>query len=198
MGILLNTSGQIMKPSRVTMPDGTDIKNAGHELDIHDFNEKMKAQSVVHMILQSMQASEEKQMAHKVFGNEMFQNKDYNPYYDIEEHCPHCDEVLPILVDPDQIHHFYVTCPTCGGRVLLCSLCEVNCDQRDGVCQMSDPIANLKRLWSEFGDIPINDQDQLKEPFLGFDKGTDRFEVWHWFDERYPGGVAALTGTSEE
>ena len=63
---------------------------------------------------------------------------------------------------------------------------------------MSDPIANLKRLWSEFGDIPINDQDQLEEPFLGFDKGTDRFEVWHWFDERYPGGVAALTGTSEE
>lgn len=48
-------------------------------------------------------------MAHKIFGSDAFQNGVDVPYYDIEEHCPHCDEVLPILIDFDQIHHFYVT-----------------------------------------------------------------------------------------
>ncbi|MFR8177176.1 MAG: hypothetical protein ACLVB5_08880 [Christensenellales bacterium] len=136
-------------------------------------------------------------MAHKIFGSDAFQNGVDVPYYDIEEHCPHCDEVLPILIDFDQIHHFYVTCPTCGGRVLLCSLCEENCDQRDGVCQMSDPATNLRRLWAEFGDIPINDRDEIEEPFLHFERGTDRFEIWHWFDDRYPGGVVALMQYNE-
>lgn len=136
-------------------------------------------------------------MAHKVFGSDDFQNGVNAPYCDIEEHCPHCDEVLPILIDFDQIHHFYVTCPTCGGRVLLCSLCEENCDQRDGVCQMSDPATNLRRLWAELGDIPINDRDEIEEPFLHFERGTDRFEIWHWFDDRYPGGVVALMQYNE-
>lgn len=136
-------------------------------------------------------------MAHKVFGSDAFRNGGDAPYYDIEEYCPHCDELLPILVDLDQIHNFFVTCPKCGGKVLLCSLCRENCDQRDGVCQMSDPATNLRRLWAEFGDIPINDRDEIEEPFLHFEKGTDRFEIWHWFDDRYPGGVVALMQYNE-
>ena len=43
-------------------------------------------------------------MAHKIFGSDAFQNGVDVPHYDIEEHCPHCDEVLPILIDFDQIH----------------------------------------------------------------------------------------------
>ena len=52
----------------------------------------------------------------------------------------------------------------------------------------------LKILWSIFGDVPINDQDEIEEDFLGFTKGTDRFEIWHWFDARIQGGVAGLFG----
>ena len=51
---------------------------------------------------------------------------------------------------------------------------------------------DLENLWEIFGDIPINDDDQIEEDFLGFEKGTNRFDVWHWFDERYPGGVIKL------
>lgn len=29
-------------------------------------------------------------------------------------------------------------------------------------------------------------------PFMGFLPGTDRFEIWHWFDEQYSRGVAKL------
>lgn len=41
-------------------------------------------------------------------------------------------------------------------------------------------------------DYSINDNDEILEEFLGFHEGTDRMEIWHWFDERYSKGVAYL------
>lgn len=43
-----------------------------------------------------------------------------------------------------------------------------------------------------FGEIPIDDEDAILEEFLGFSEGTDRIEIWHWFDENYPEGVTEL------
>ena len=51
---------------------------------------------------------------------------------------------------------------------------------------------DLLALWAEFSDIPINDLDEIEAPFLHFSVGTNRFEVWHWFDERWSGGVYDL------
>ena len=56
----------------------------------------------------------------------------------------------------------------------------------------------LRELWRLFGDIPINDQDQTEEEFLGFEAGNDRFNIWHWFDERYEGGVIRLIDDVDE
>lgn len=50
----------------------------------------------------------------------------------------------------------------------------------------------LLDLWHAFDDIPINDRDEIEEPFMDFSTGTNRFDVWHWFDERWPGGVYDL------
>lgn len=50
----------------------------------------------------------------------------------------------------------------------------------------------LKAMWLDFGNIPINDNDEILEPFLNFEAGTDRFMIWTWFDLRYPGGVYKL------
>ena len=51
---------------------------------------------------------------------------------------------------------------------------------------------DLEQLWDAFGDIPINDLDEIEEPFLDFPAGTCRFDIWHWFDERYSKGVYFL------
>jgi hypothetical protein len=40
-----------------------------------------------------------------------------------------------------------------------------------------------ENLWEQFGNIPINDDDTIDQAFLHFEKGTDRFEVWHWFED---------------
>ena len=56
----------------------------------------------------------------------------------------------------------------------------------------------LKALWERFSDVPFDDPGPghdlvLAEDWGGFEAGTDREEIWHWFDERYSqGGVHSL------
>lgn len=51
----------------------------------------------------------------------------------------------------------------------------------------------LEQLWDEFADIPMNPEtEKMEEPFLHFPAGTDREEIWHWFDERHSKGVVYL------
>lgn len=53
--------------------------------------------------------------------------------------------------------------------------------------------AELERLWAEFGDVPMNPEtEEIEAQFLCFPAGTNREEVWEWFDERYSRGVAKL------
>lgn len=51
----------------------------------------------------------------------------------------------------------------------------------------------LKQLWAELTDIPMNpDTECMEAQFLHFPAGTEREDIWHWFDERYSEGVASL------
>ena len=54
----------------------------------------------------------------------------------------------------------------------------------------------LETLWTKLGNIPCYEDEQgcllLEERFLHFDKGTNREEVWEWFDNKYSKGVYAL------
>ena len=53
----------------------------------------------------------------------------------------------------------------------------------------------LEKLWQQFGDIPMNPETEcIEESFLNFPIGTNREEIWHWFDEQHSIGVAYLMG----
>ncbi len=53
--------------------------------------------------------------------------------------------------------------------------------------------AKLEQLWGEFADIPMNPEtEKMEEPFLHFPAGTDREDIWNWFDERHSKGVVYL------
>lgn len=44
----------------------------------------------------------------------------------------------------------------------------------------------LEKLWKQFEDLPMDpDTEKIEEPFLSFPAGTDREDIWHWFDERH-------------
>lgn len=57
-------------------------------------------------------------------------------------------------------------------------------------CLVYVEFCTISELWNRFADIPINDNDEIGEDFLCFEAGTYRFDVWHWFDERCPNGLA--------
>lgn len=57
---------------------------------------------------------------------------------------------------------------------------------------MANTIERLKELWEQFGDVPINENEEIDVEWEDWEKGTDRFEIWHWFDEQYP--VCKLMG----
>lgn len=48
----------------------------------------------------------------------------------------------------------------------------------------AERVAKARQLWEQF-DTPISDNEELEEPFLHFPAGTDRMEVWHWFEEHF-------------
>ena len=37
-------------------------------------------------------------------------------------------------------------------------------------------------LWDKLGDIPVNENDEIDEPFEHFEVGTDKVDIWKWFE----------------
>lgn len=58
-------------------------------------------------------------------------------------------------------------------------------------CSVDDFLADMDSLdeaiflWNKLGDIPTNEDDEIEEDFLHFEIGTDKFEIWHWFEEKF-------------
>lgn len=50
-------------------------------------------------------------------------------------------------------------------------------------------LNKLKEMWEEFGDIPIDNGECIKSGFYHWPAGTDRYEIWYWFDERCPNNL---------
>ena len=62
---------------------------------------------------------------------------------------------------------------------------EQEAENDDTPCFFDTSLKAGIQLWEEFGDIPINDDDEIEEEFLEFEVGTDRFEIWHWFEDTF-------------
>jgi len=54
----------------------------------------------------------------------------------------------------------------------------------DEYCSNLDFI-DEEKFWEMLGDVPVTEDDDLDDDFLIFDKGTDKFDVWHWFEENF-------------
>lgn len=70
------------------------------------------------------------------------------------------------------------------------------CTIMDGLLEIEtiqDRDKELEDLWHQFGDVPMNPETEcIEEKFMGWEPGTHREEIWHWFDERYSKGVYFL------
>ena len=59
-------------------------------------------------------------------------------------------------------------------------------------CQTDEYLSDdvYRKLWEILGDVPVNEDDEIETSFLHFEIGTDKFEIWHWFEETFDLSVA--------
>lgn len=51
----------------------------------------------------------------------------------------------------------------------------------------------LEKKWDEFTDVPMNPEtERIEQDFLHFPVGTQRIDIWRWFNERHSKGVCYL------
>lgn len=55
-----------------------------------------------------------------------------------------------------------------------------------------------EKFWEELGDVPVDEDGRLEEPFYGFPVGTDREEVWHWIEGTFGISVGRLMNGVEQ
>ncbi len=53
----------------------------------------------------------------------------------------------------------------------------------------------LEQLWDEFSNIAIDEDECITQEFHIFEAGTDRSEIWQWFDQKHSKGTAYLLGS---
>lgn len=79
----------------------------------------------------------------------------------------------------------------CGANIATIEMYSMEVDQNVGVMPNDilsiwndcDPSSHAEKLWTDFTAVPINDDDTIDIPFLHFEKGTYRFDIWHWFEQ---------------
>ncbi len=96
--------------------------------------------------------------------------------------------ILRLRMDDGSVHIF-------SSVQLLMRKWKLVADDEDlaGMPTLKNRDERLEALWKQFADVPMNpDTECMEEDFLHFPAGTDREEIWHWFDERHSKGVAYL------
>ena len=69
----------------------------------------------------------------------------------------------------------------------------MNFDKTGKMETLADRDRDLEALWADLADVPVDsDTEKLEEDWFIFPKGTDKEDIWHWFDDRHSKGVAYL------
>jgi len=48
----------------------------------------------------------------------------------------------------------------------------------------------VKKMWQELGDIPVDKDDNIDTEWKHFPIGTSKFDIWHWLEDTYDISVA--------
>lgn len=122
----------------------------------------------------------------------------------VTEVCPDCGHENTVewsVVDKG----YQIFCPNCGFPMMLCSECVLDSGYCDWESDTSLCYRMVEGFWKNLEDVPVYEDEDgrmlLEKDYrlmIGtrevtmFPAGTEREEIWHWFDERHPKGVAYL------
>ncbi len=107
--------------------------------------------------------------------------------FDIDWQEKSCNEVLESIymkaVSNINIHHNLWINKISTYTNFLDSHLYFNNEEIFNYDELKKTIA--KYLWDLLGDVPIKDNDEVDTPFLDFEKGANREEIWAWFEETF-------------
>ena len=88
------------------------------------------------------------------------------------------DNNTDTLDEKAKIHDYKYSITTADNVLTFITL------SKTGLKRYSMPLAKFdwRLLWDKLGDVPVNDDGELEEPFEHFGEGTDREDVWRWFE----------------
>ena len=66
---------------------------------------------------------------------------------------------------------------------------DIEAGQEEPVCKECN-LKLAKKLWAEFGDVPIDINEDIDIDWREFLKGTNKFTIWHWFEAEYNVSIA--------
>lgn len=50
----------------------------------------------------------------------------------------------------------------------------------------------VKEVWEKLGEVTIDEEECIRQPFLDFPIGTHREKIWHWIEEEYNVSIVNL------
>lgn len=127
----------------------------------------------------------------------------------ITEVCPECgtENTIEWSVIKEGYQAF---CPKCGWPMMLCSECMLDRDFCDWNGDTAICYRMVEGFWKNLTDVPFMEDEKgrlvLENDYsfmIGtrevamFPAGTDREEIWYWFDKHHPNGVAYLLNGDE-
>ena len=132
----------------------------------------------------------------------------------VTEYCPHCNEEITLEWDVKE-NGYQAFCARCGRKLMLCSEClyeEDLCDwsEETGYC-----YRQIEQLWKDLERVTFKEDEEYRlvldqeykialladfedgrrskeQTIICFPEGTDREEIWKWYDKNHPKGVAYL------
>jgi len=69
--------------------------------------------------------------------------------------------------------------------------------EQEGEAMEGSVKESIAKLWKKLGDIPVDNDGCIEEPFIhlptvNFPTGTNREDIWHWFEETFGVSVHSL------
>lgn len=80
---------------------------------------------------------------------------------------------------PGEPTEVFLGCPNCKTDSYLMDILEIDENNQE----------DLKKLWEKFEDIYVDDNDEIESDFYIWKKGTDKYYIWSWFDEKLTQGL---------
>jgi len=121
-------------------------------------------------------------------------NKESEFFYLILDQCHHCGawkSENEELYGEGFCSQCSAMCYECEGYFNYVDMIppDIEAGQEEPVCKECN-LKMAKKLWAEFGDVPIDENEDIDTDWREFLKGTNKFTIWHWFEAEYNVSIA--------